>query len=279
MRVLRKFAAGFIPRALRPLARAVEQFPSMTRGMFRGQKPQTFPAFLTNTTSAGSSDKGDLEGFFRAHAMGRGIHKWIHLFPIYERHLGKFRSARVNLLEIGVQSGGSLDMWRHYFGEDCRIFGVDIDERCKSLASEAVTIFIGDQADRAFWREVKSKLPPLDIVIDDGGHTPHQQIVSVEELLPHLREGGVYLCEDIYGNPNRFAMYINGLASGIHEAAWIEDSGIEGATHVTTPNDFQKTVSSVHVYPYVIVLERNSSAVHQFAAVRMGSEWLKIGSH
>ena len=50
---------------------------------------------------------------------------------------------------------------------------------------------------------MRSEVPPLDIVIDDGSHDADHQIVSLEELLPHLPLGGVYLCEDIaaQGNP------------------------------------------------------------------------------
>ena len=64
-----------------------------------------------------------------------------------------------------------------------------------------IHVLIGDQADRTFWRRMiaHGTLPPLDIVIDDGGHTPDQQRVTLEELLPHIRPGGVYVCEDIHG--------------------------------------------------------------------------------
>ena len=58
-------------------------------------------------------------------------------------------------------------------------------------------VFIGDQADRAFWKQFKEKVPAIDIIVDDGGHQVDQQVATLEELLPHLRPGGVYLCEDI----------------------------------------------------------------------------------
>jgi hypothetical protein len=38
------------------------------------------------------------------------IHKWMHYFPIYERHLAPFRNRTITLLEIGVFKGGSLQM-------------------------------------------------------------------------------------------------------------------------------------------------------------------------
>jgi len=48
---------------------------------------------------------------------GRLIHKWVHYFEIYERHLERFRGRDINMLEIGVSHGGSLQMWKHYFGD------------------------------------------------------------------------------------------------------------------------------------------------------------------
>lgn len=105
------------------------------------------------------------------------------------------------VLEIGVYSGGSLEMWRDYFGSEATIYGVDIEAACRTYESPGTHILIGDQADPSFWRRVLADgtLPPPDIVIDDGGHTPEQQRVTMEELLPRMRPGGVYLCEDIHG--------------------------------------------------------------------------------
>ena len=64
---------------------------------------------------------------------GRIIDKWMHYFPIYERHLAPWRNKTLTFIEIGVFKGGSLQMWRHYFGEQALIVGVDIDPRCASL--------------------------------------------------------------------------------------------------------------------------------------------------
>jgi hypothetical protein len=39
-------------------------------------------------------------------------------------------------------------------------------------------------------------MPPIDIIIDDGGHTMTQQIASFEALYSHVKNDGIYLCED-----------------------------------------------------------------------------------
>ena len=83
------------------------------------------------------------------------IHKWIHYFDIYERHFSRFRNKEVVILEIGVFQGGSLQMWKEYFGDKAKIYGVDIEPQCKTLEEENVKIFIGSQSDRNFLRNLK----------------------------------------------------------------------------------------------------------------------------
>ena len=128
----------------------------------------------------------DLEKYFHNN-QGRYIDKWNHYFDIYEHHFNRFRNKEVILLEIGVSQGGSLHMWKDYFGEKAKIYGIDIDPRCKELEEKNVEIFIGSQSDRNFLREVKESIPLVDILIDDGGHTMKQQIVSYEELFNHVK--------------------------------------------------------------------------------------------
>ena len=98
-------------------------------------------------------------------------------------------------------------MWRSYFGSECHVYGVDIEEACKTYEREKVTVFIGDQEDPDFWTQFKNQVQGIDILIDDGGHTPNQQMVTLEQMLPYLRPGGVYLCEDVEGINNGFAAF------------------------------------------------------------------------
>src|SRR5579864_8038519 len=143
-----------------------------------------------------------LREFFDSHQEGRGIWKWNHYFDIYHQHFSRFRGRNVRVLEIGIYSGGSLEMWRDYFGSGCQIYGVDIEPACKAYERDSVKVFIGDQGDRNFWKKFKQEVPAVDIVIDDGGHLTEQQIITFEELLPHLQPNGIYLCEDLHGALN-----------------------------------------------------------------------------
>ena len=83
--------------------------------------------------------------------------------------------------------------------------------------SENVSVFIGDQEDPAFWDKfIKEGWRCDDIVIDDGGHTHGQMIVTMEKMLPHLRPGGVFICEDIQGLHHKFTEFACGMVSELN---------------------------------------------------------------
>lgn len=104
----------------------------------------------------------------------------------------------IRLLEIGVASGASIQVWNDYFYKP-QIFGIDIDPMTKKYESENCKIYIGDQANQEFLQEViRQTSGKWDIVIDDGGHLMHQQQISYEVLWPHIVPGGMYVIEDLH---------------------------------------------------------------------------------
>jgi hypothetical protein len=201
----------------------------------------------------------DLEQFFAQHT-GRLIHKWQHYFEVYERHFARFRGQPVNILELGVSQGGSIQMWRDYFGPHAKVFGVDINPNCKQFEESGVQIFIGDQGDRKFLRSLAQQLPAIDVLIDDGGHTMQQQIRTFEELFPIVGPHGVYLCEDLHTSYWRefgggfrrrgsFIEYSKNFIDKLH--AW----------HSREPkrlnvSEFTRSVHSVHYYDSIVVVEK-----------------------
>ena len=108
----------------------------------------------------------DLKKYFNNNP-GKLINKWDNYFPIYEKHFSRFRGQAVSLLEIGVCHGGSLQMWKHYFGTGANIYGVDIHPRTLEYQEEQINIFIGDQEERHFLRSLLQLIPSVDIIIDD----------------------------------------------------------------------------------------------------------------
>jgi hypothetical protein len=212
--------------------------------------------------------------FFDARKEGPGIWKWRHYFDIYDRHLGRFRDRAVRVLEIGIYSGGSLEMWRNYFGPRCEIYGIDIEPACKAYEGDSVKVFIGDQGDRNFWRRFKHEVQGVDIVIDDGGHLPEQQIVTFEELLPHLRPGGVYICEDIHGTLNTFAAYVYGSAQNLNAGDRSQENADENERRlVYGASSFQSAVRSIHLYPFVTVVERTEAPISELVSTKHGTQW------
>lgn len=116
----------------------------------------------------------------------------IHFFDLYSEVFALFRDHQVRLLEIGVNTGNSLKIWKQYFML-ADIWGLDINPECKKFEGDRVTVIIGDQTDR----ELLATLPSFDIIIDDGGHTMKQQQISFEVLYPKLNQEGWYFIEDL----------------------------------------------------------------------------------
>jgi hypothetical protein len=207
----------------------------------------------------GAAVMNDLERFFRANT-GRLIHKWHHYFEIYDRHFARFRGQPVQLVEFGVSQGGSLRMWRDYFGPQVQIVGVDINPNCKQFEEPGVRIEIGDQGDREFLRRLAAGLPSIDILIDDGGHTMQQQIRTFEELFPKVAPTGVYLVEDLHtsywpqwgggvGRKGSFIEYSKRFIDQIH--AWHSREPQRLAV-----SEFTRSVHSLHYYDSVLVIEK-----------------------
>lgn len=209
-----------------------------------------------------------LAQYFEKYRQGPGIWKWNHYFDVYHRHLQKFVGQEVTILEIGVFSGGSLRMWRNYFGAGCRVIGVDIEPASQAYADDRTEIYIGDQADRQFWQTVKQDVSAVDIVIDDGGHTSEQQMVTLEELLPVVRQGGVYIVEDIHKEQSGFTNFIHGLQGSLSAYNKVSDKPL-----TVQPNLAQQIIHSIHTYPFMAVIEKNSSLCDKLIAHRHGTEW------
>jgi len=200
----------------------------------------------------------DLQRYFEANT-DRQLQKWHHYFEIYERHLSRFRGTDVHVLEFGVAQGGSMQMWKHYFGPRCRIYGVDKNPACKAVEEERVEVFIGDQQDRQFLRSLVARVPRIDVLIDDGGHRMKQQIHTFEELYPHIDAHGVYICEDLhtsywsnykggYRKRGTFIEYAKNLIDAMH--AWHSHS------KALQVGDFTRSAHGLHFYDSVLVIEK-----------------------
>jgi hypothetical protein len=171
---------------------ALKMVPPLVQGAQFAQSGR-FPAPPARPAAVASASNPLLD-YFNAHTEGPGLWKWLHYFDIYHRHFQRFVGQKINIVEIGIYSGGSLGMWRSYFGPQSHIYGIDVEPACISYQTEGIDVLIGDQADRNFWKEFRKKVPEIHVLIDDGGHSAEQQCVTLEEMLPHIQPGGGSIC-------------------------------------------------------------------------------------
>lgn len=184
-------------------------------------------------------------------------------FESYDALFGRYRGRPITFVEIGVLGGGSLLMWREFLGPQARIIGVDLNPNAKKWEAEGFEIFIGNQSDPAFWEEVKRAVGPMDVVLDDGGHTYEQQIVTTEALLDNIRDGGVLVVEDTHTSymlgfgPQRysFMQYVANLVDRINHRS----SLIDGPT--------DQRVWSIQILESIVAFHINRAASNRISEI------------
>ena len=119
-------------------------------------------------------------------------------FEIYEELFSKYVGKKIIFVEVGILSGGSLFMWRDYFGENARIIGVELNPVAKKWEKHGFEIFIGDQSDPFFWEKFYKKVGKIDVLLDDGGHKNIQQITSFMESYNNINQNGIIVVEDTH---------------------------------------------------------------------------------
>jgi hypothetical protein len=136
-------------------------------------------------------------------------------FMCYEKVFREYVGSPITFVEVGILNGGSLFMWRDYFGPNARIIGIDFNPAAKRWEDDGFEVYIGDQADPKFWDDFFSIVGKVDVVLDDGGHTNRQQIITSDRCIPNIKDGGVLMVEDVhtsyfkaFGNPSKYS-FIN----------------------------------------------------------------------
>ena len=107
----------------------------------------------------------------------------------YEVLFWKHQKTAKNVLEIGVDRGGSLTLWSQYF-ENAHIHG--IDQLSPLLPSDPrIHLYIQDAYASS------PVLPKMDVIIEDGSHRKEDMMKAIELYLPLLNDGGIFVVEDI----------------------------------------------------------------------------------
>ena len=189
--------------------------------------------------------------------------KYDGYFPVYEKLLQNYRGKAITLVEVGVFNGGSLFMWRQYFGEQARVIGIDLNPDAQAWEDHGFEIYIGDQSKDLFWIEFFSKVGNVDVFIDDGGHTNSQQITTVHHAIQNINDGGILIVEDThtsylreFGNPSRYS-FLN-FAHRIVDSVNSRSFCLKRAH-----SKYSSHVHSVHFYESIVAFNIDSSLCRQ----------------
>jgi len=178
---------------------------------------------------------------------------WVDFLRHYDRHLRQFRDQKIQVMEIGVQSGASLTLWNHYFPH-ATLIGVDINPRCKQYERGRIIVEIGSQDDPEFLATLMRKYSP-SIIIDDGSHLAHHVTFTFEHLFPFLEPGGLYVVEDMFFHCGPQAERYRGMATITPPAYFLELSrmlvreGIEPEKNFGNSAYFRRYIDEIAFVP------------------------------
>lgn len=155
--------------------------------------------------------------------------KYDSYFHVYENQLQKYVGCNITLVEVGVFNGGSLFMWRDFLGVNARIIGIDLNPAAKIWEKHGFEIYIGDQSADEFWLKFYQMVGKVDVLIDDGGHTNQQQIVTAHHAIQNIKDGGLLIVEDVhtnyfreFGNPSRYSFikFVHKLVDAVNSRSF-----------------------------------------------------------
>lgn len=131
---------------------------------------------------------------------GKVSDKWTHYFATYDQKILSFKNLDINLLEIGVQNGGSLEVWAEYFPKARKIIGCDINLKCANLSfsDPRISTIIGDANTDEIELEINSIASKFNLIVDDGSHSSGDIVKSFVRYFKALEFGGVYIVEDLH---------------------------------------------------------------------------------
>lgn len=235
----------FLKAIIRPIYARLMPHENTSRFAYEGSRPET------------GRPPTEFEALFWDNT-GVPVDKWHHYLPIYDRYFFPWKNRPLRMLEIGVSKGGSLTMWRKYFGADAIIFGVDIDPNCAKFNGKDGQVRIGSQDDPNFLKSVIDEMGGVDIILDDGSHIAKHMNASLNILFPLLANGGLYLVEDMHtsywrrhgGGEGRAAGFTNTLKVLIDDMHhWYHRKGQK----IVGTRDF---LAVMHIHDSIVVMEK-----------------------
>jgi len=224
--------------------------------------------------------------WWSGYRTGPVVGKMSHYFDIYHKYFEKYRGSNLHFLEIGIAHGGSLQMWKAYFGPSLRLTGIDCCPWSgirEELEDKSTVLFFGDQADKGFLGNVVAAIPTIDIVVDDGGHHGFQTIAAFEMLFPHLAPGGLYVTEDTHASYSSGYQGDRGQPAGVRRqgtwAEYVKDliDGLHGHSNSST-GALLASILSIQIFEGLTLIEKRTHSRHLPREVIAGSEFFASGA-
>jgi SAM-dependent methyltransferase len=209
-----------------------------------------------------------LKEIFRDHNNYQ-VDKYFHYLSVYEELFSDKRQSPIQLLELGVQNGGSLEVWKSYFFHpDTRITGIDIEEAVCELSFE-----LGIETycfDLSSFQTLMNWIPSrsFDTIIDDASHYSEHVVLNFVILFQVLKPGGIYVVEDVH------ASYWSAFHGGLKMSHRIEDQ-----MKISTVEFFKVLIDVIHVHSIdpndAEIWNREVLSVIDHDMMRYLSDWIK----
>jgi cephalosporin hydroxylase len=122
--------------------------------------------------------------------------------PFYDELFASKEKTATSILEVGIQTGGSMTMWANYF-TNAVIHGLDImhiDHVRDELKNDSrLRLYTSvDAYDPAYVEATfASKGMQFDMMLDDGPHTLESMVAFIKLYSPMLKSDGIMVVEDV----------------------------------------------------------------------------------
>lgn len=121
------------------------------------------------------------------------VHSYID--QIYSELFDGIQESAKNILEIGIDHGGSILLWKDYFS-NATIYGIDINNKNDIFKEkERLKILHRDAYDEKFISSIPENI--FDLIIDDGPHTLKSMTSFLDGYQSKLNENGIIVIEDV----------------------------------------------------------------------------------
>ncbi len=142
-----------------------------------------------------------LSKIFEDH-VGKYSDKWSSYLDIYSDLFSPIFLDDSDILEIGIQNGGSLEIWAKAFPNAKQLIGLDVHPKCKDLkfSDPRIKVLVENASEEKTGALLRQTSSGLGVIIDDGSHISHDIIRSFLLFFPQLKSGGIYVIEDLHAS-------------------------------------------------------------------------------